>query len=220
MARKTTYTRDDVVAAALLVLERDGVGAVNARRVADAMNASTAPVYSNYANMEELIAAVLERATDMILEYGRRPWTEDLFLNMGVGFLHFAFDHPELFRALFLGCGQPRPQEPYLVRAMLKDLDRHPVLGDLPADHKQELLFQASIYSLGVATTMVNGSWDNPDLDLAVSWLRSVGGLLVRAALQSAGLPMPPEMEHQLGEFVVPWRQCPGYTDQEDGHED
>jgi hypothetical protein len=48
------------------------------------------------------------------------------------------------------------------------------------------------------------------------AWLRSVGGLLSRAALESAGRPMPPEMERNLGEFVVPWRHpgCPGRKDE------
>ena len=76
MARKTTFTREDVVAAALRVIDQEGLGALSARRVAEAMKASTAPVYSNFANMDELLAVVMDAAATSVLEYCRRPWSE------------------------------------------------------------------------------------------------------------------------------------------------
>ena len=218
MARKTTFSREDVEQAAMTILEAEGAGAVTARRVADAMGASTAPVYSNYTSMEELLAAVLARATACIVEYCRRPWTDDLFLNMGLGFVHFTNDHPQLFRALYLdsatGCGD----EDHLFEVLRRDLDGHPVLGSLPDDHKDELLFQSSVYPLGIATTVATGMWDTPEMEVIESWLRSVGGALSRAAMDSAGLDMPAEMENQVGEFVVPWRHagCHSRKDEND----
>ncbi len=207
MARKTVFSRADVIEAALAVLEAEGLGSVTARRVADAMGASTAPVYSNFASMEELLGDVMRQASQMIIGACRRPWTEDGFLNMGVGFVHFAHDHPQLFRALYLDSSWGHRNEDLVFAALLDDLAAHPVLGQLPPDHREELLFQASVYTMGLATSLVTGVWPDPDLDLAESWLRSVGGLLARAAMESARLPMPPEMARSLGEFVVPWRQ-------------
>jgi AcrR family transcriptional regulator len=215
MARKTVFEAEDVVAAAQGVLEADGLAAVTARRVADALGASTAPVYSNFASMDDLIAAVMRRASRQIVAFCRRPWTEDPFLSMGVGFVHFAHEHPQLFRALYLDSAGGASTEDLVFAALLADLAAHPVLGRLPADHREELLFQASIYTMGIATSLVTRAWPDPDLDLAESWLRSVGGLLVRAALESAGQPLPPEMARSVGEFVVPWRPpgCPATKD-------
>jgi AcrR family transcriptional regulator len=220
MARKTTFRREDVERAAMALLEAEGVKAVTARRVAEAMGASTAPVYSNYASMEELIRVLLSRAGDVIVDYCRRPWTEDLFLNMGVGFVRFSIDHPQLFRALYLDSPTARAAEDrHVFETLRHDLDRHPGLGPLPADHKDELLFQASIYTLGIATTVTTGMWADPDLEVVEKWLRSVGGALTRAAMESAGLPLPAEMESELGEFVVPWRH-PGCATPEEDHHD
>lgn len=209
MPRKTTFTSDDVIQAAMSVLEADGLASVTARRVADALGASTAPVYSNYANMDELLDAVCSVASDMIVEYTRRPWTEDSFLSMGVGFVHFAIDHPQLFRAMYLDSARSVPSEPKIVAALLDDLGRHPMLGGLPDDHLNELLFQASVYTLGIATTLVTGVWPDPDLAAVESWLCSIGDLLSRAAFESAGMEIPEEMKQRMGEFVVPWRQVP-----------
>jgi AcrR family transcriptional regulator len=220
MARKTTFTAQDVESAAMALLEAEGVKAVTARRVADAMGASTAPVYSNYASMEELLAVLLGRASERIVAYCRRPWTEDQFLNMGVGFVRFAIEHPQLFRALYLDSGAAHAQDDeHIFEALRRDLDGHPGLGELPADHKDELLFQASIYTLGIATTVVTGMWDDPELEVVERWLRSVGGALTRAAMESAGMPIPPELERELGEFVVPWRH-PGCSSRKDTDHD
>jgi len=219
MARKTTFTQDDVVQAAFTVLEAEGVQAVTARRVADALGASTAPVYSNYANMDDLMGVVLSRVETMILEYCRRPWTNDIFLNMGVGFMQFCIAHPMLFRAIYLDRKAVHCSEARVEKSLLSDLDRHPVLKDLPQDHKEELLFQTSVYTLGIATTVVSGIWEDPDPETLVSWLQSVGGLLVRAAMESAGLAIPAEMENSLGTFVVPWRgplSCNGQEEAND----
>jgi len=217
MARKTVFTRDDVVEAAVGILETEGLAAVTARKVADAMGASTAPVYSNFASMEDLLAAVMDRGADLIVAYCRKPRTEDRFLDMGVGFVHFAHEHPQFFRALYLDSAWGGRTEERIYAALLADLASHPVFGALPAGHRTELLFQASVYTLGISTSLVSGLWPDPDLELAESWLRSVGGLLCRAALESAGLPMPGELSRSFGDFVVPWRH-PGCQDQDPDH--
>ena len=206
MARKTTFTREDVVAAALRVIDQEGLGALSARRVAEAMKASTAPVYSNFANMDELLAVVMDAAATSVLEYCRRPWSDDEFLNMGLGFVHFAVDHPRLFRAMYLESRLGKENDGRVESGLLDDLARHTLLGQLPEDHREELLFQASIYTLGIATTVVTGLWDEPDLATVESWLRSVGGLLVGAAVESAGLAVPDGTFAMTEDFVVPWR--------------
>lgn len=206
MARKTTFTRDDVVTAALQVIDDEGLGAMSARRVAEAMRASTAPVYSNFASMDELLTVVMDAAATRVLAYCRRRWSDDEFLNMGLGFVHFAIDHPRLFRAMYLESRLDRESDGRVERGLLDDLARHPLLGQLPDDHREELLFQASIYTLGIATTVVTGVWDEPDLATIESWLRGVGGLLVRAAVESAGVAVPDGTFATMEDFVVPWR--------------
>lgn len=219
MARKQTFGRDEVLQAALDVVARKGIGGLTARRVARQLGASTAPVYSNFASMDTLLEAVRGRLQEMILDYCRRPWSDDAFLNMGIGYVRFASEHPRLFRALNLEQAGQMGREQDVLTTLAKDLDAHPFLGGLPQDHKDELLFQASIFTLGIATTVVTGRWPDPDLPTVERWLRSVGGLLARAALDAAGLPVPPELDKSLGAFVVPWRR-PARPGMEDGADD
>ncbi len=209
MARKSTFTRDDILRAALAVIARDGFDTVTARRVGEELGASTAPVYSNFGSMEVLTRGALELASDQLLAYFRRPWTDEPFLNMGLGYLHFAHEHPNLFKALYFERHGDFDIEARLVPALLADLDAHPWLGDLPRPIKEELLFQASVYSHGLATLICTGQWRNPDLTQATTWLHSVGGLLVRAAVEAAGWPPCPDLDLRFGEFTIPWRIQP-----------
>lgn len=208
MPRKSIYSRDDVALAALAVVDAGGLGALTARRVALAIGSSTAPVYSSFRSMEELAEEVHRLIVELILDYCRRSWTRDAFLSMGLGFVHFADDHPQLFRALYLeqpGVGYDAEHD--VLAELVRDLDGHPFIGGLPQDHKDELLFQAGIYALGIATTVVTERWQEPDFASIESWLNSIGGLLIRAAMNSAGRPVPQEVEHRFGKFTVPWRK-------------
>lgn len=206
MPRKSTFTREDVVAAGLEAVERHGLVGLTARRVGERLGASTAPVYSNFASMDQLTAAVLEAACARLLACCRRAWTDDAFLNMGVGYLHFAAAEPALFTALYLAPHADFVVEERVVPQLLADLDDHPYLGSLPPAIKEELLFQAGIYSHGLATLICTGQWREPDLELAVGWLRSVGGLLVRAAFEAAGQEPCADVELRFGAFTIPWR--------------
>ncbi len=212
MARKTTFSRNDVLQAALAVVDQDGFDALTARRVGEEIGASTAPVYSNFGNMVELQLGVLELACTQLLAYFRRPWTDEAFLNMGIGYLHFAQEHPRLFKALYFERHGEFEADARLVPALLADLDAHPWLGALPRPIKEELLFQAAIYSHGLATMICTGQWRNPDLEQATAWLHSVGGLLVRAAVEAAGWPPCADIALRFGEFTIPWRIRPDHT--------
>jgi AcrR family transcriptional regulator len=72
-------TRDDVVAAALAVADRDGVGAMTIRAVAKAVGAPPMSLYSHFGNKEELLgfmyAAVAKR---LYADHGCASWQEEL----------------------------------------------------------------------------------------------------------------------------------------------
>ena len=80
---------------------------------------------------------------------------------------------------------------------------------------KTRLALAAAGAVLVAVLAVVTGLWPEPDLAALETWLRSVGGLLVRAAMESAGLEMPEDMQRHMGEFVVPWRH-PGCATTED----
>ena len=58
-------SKDEIIDAAIEVLRDDGFAAINARSVAKKMGCSTQPIYFSFKNMEELKAALTDRAIRM-----------------------------------------------------------------------------------------------------------------------------------------------------------
>jgi AcrR family transcriptional regulator len=188
MARKLLFTREDVLDAAFSVVEKDGLSKLTARRVAEQLGASTAPVYSNYTSMDELEMAVLQRAKDLLLDYATRHHTDDRFLNMGVGVLVFAREHCNVFRALFLDQTRGYDPEPDLMPVLLEILAGEQSLVLLSVDERERLLHHMAIFSHGLATWSCTSPGIDTPLAESVACLEDVGGTLVHAALREAGV--------------------------------
>jgi AcrR family transcriptional regulator len=111
-------TRDRLVAATLVVLERDGPAAVQARTVAGEIGASTMAVYTHFGGMPKLIEAVLREGLARFAEHTRGvPHTEDPMADLiagGLAYGEFALQNPQLYRLLFgltdLGRGLKLPE--------------------------------------------------------------------------------------------------------------
>ena len=58
MPPKVRISKKDIVTAAVALVRKDGVQAINARNIASALNCSTQPVFSNFATMDDLRNAV------------------------------------------------------------------------------------------------------------------------------------------------------------------
>ena len=104
MPPKPEITREKILSAACSLLAQQGMEAVTARAVAQALGCSTQPIYSACGGMEELraaaYAAALERA-GQAMRAGHDPHY-NAPLNLGLGYLRLAAEEKQLFRALFL----------------------------------------------------------------------------------------------------------------------
>lgn len=187
MARKTVYTGDDIVAAALEIVDEHGIGDLTARRVADRLGASTAPVYSNFASMEALQSAVVHRAKDLLLAYTEEQHTENPFLDMGVGVTKFARDHCNLYRVLFLDQIKDYDPSNDVFYALLDRLAADPELGKLPEVVRGDLLDVLATFTHGLATAICTGLADEYDQETITAYLSQVGEIFIEAARARAG---------------------------------
>jgi AcrR family transcriptional regulator len=98
-------TRDRLLAAALVVLERDGPAAIQARTLAREIGASTMAVYTQFGGMPALIDAMLREGFARFAEHIRAvPHTEDPVADLiagGLAYGEFAMQSPQLYRWLF-----------------------------------------------------------------------------------------------------------------------
>ena len=105
MPPKIKFTNDDVIQAAMRVVEEKGLSSLAARNVDAFLRSSSAPVYYHFANMDDLDMCVVKETERMLLEYTSKPYSDRVFLNMGTGVVVFACEHPLLDRALMLEGG-------------------------------------------------------------------------------------------------------------------
>lgn len=105
-------SKDEIVDAAVEVLCDGGFSAVNARSVAKKLGCSTQPIYFSFRNMDELKAAVSERAVKMHTMRVRdslriHEGNDSRYSSYGMGFVKFAAEEKQLFRWLYLEGEQP-----------------------------------------------------------------------------------------------------------------
>lgn len=108
-------SREEILRAAEAVLRDGGFSAINARSVAKKLGCSTQPIYASFKNMEELKAALTQRAIalhtrrvrDSLQAHGGN---DSRYSSYGMGFVRFAAEEKQLFRWLYL---EGKQQGPY-----------------------------------------------------------------------------------------------------------
>ncbi|MCP4716799.1 MAG: TetR/AcrR family transcriptional regulator [Deltaproteobacteria bacterium] len=102
MPPKTTFDKDQVIQAAFAIVLEQGVVELSARKVAERLGSSPAPVYSCFKSMQELEQAVVGKVTGLLYEYTGKEYTGFEPLDLSVGMVLFARDYSKLYRTLFL----------------------------------------------------------------------------------------------------------------------
>lgn len=102
MPPRARITRDMVVDAAFAITRAEGAEAVNARTVSQKLGCSTQPVMYHFGKIEDLKRAVYQKLDRFHTEYLLCPRPgEDAMLSIGLNYIRFAVEEPNLFRFLF-----------------------------------------------------------------------------------------------------------------------
>ena len=103
MAPRNKYTREEMVEAAVRVVQEKGIDALTAKALASELGVSTQPVFTCFHTIEEAkreVRSAAERVYDKYVEEGLRMKVP--FLGVGMQYIHFAKEEPQLYRLLFL----------------------------------------------------------------------------------------------------------------------
>ncbi len=199
MPPSVRFGKEEIIRAALDVVREEGIAQLSARNVADKMGASTAPIYSSFPSMEELIKAVYFAASERMIEYMSHPWTGAPFLNMGIGMTLLARDEPNLYKMLNFEIppfeyNMHEEEERYLA-LMAHD----PLFSAMPRGYMKPLLQKMTIVTHGLASFVCTGQIRKVTVRWVAEWLEEVGGAVIADTFRRAGLEIP---EDQPG--IVP----------------
>ncbi len=116
MPPKVKVTKSDIINAAVDIVRDGGAEAINARTIASVLNCSTQPIFFNFATMNELRFAVIEKADALCQEYIQREVESGnypAYKASGMAYIRFAKEEKELFKLLYMRdrSGETAPQE-------------------------------------------------------------------------------------------------------------
>jgi AcrR family transcriptional regulator len=150
--------RRALIAAATELLEREGAEALSFRAVARTAGVSQSAPYNHFTGKEDLLATVAEAGfralgTAQAETAARASAGEDRLIALGLSYIGFAADHPQLYRLMF-GVGVPDwhayPQVSEAKQASFAPI-RAALGEDFPSNHDATALEHAALAAWGLA---------------------------------------------------------------------
>ena len=184
MPPKVKFDKEAIIEAAFDVAKKEGLTGITARSVAARLGASVAPIYVNFATIDDLVNAVVEHVFSISEALLAKQKGKSIFENIGKASLEFAREYPVLYQELSI---QPNPYlasyekiENSMIEAMAED----EMMRDWTLEERRHVFLKMRVFQMGLSAMVANGhvpSWmDNQGFD---QLLMEVGDDILRAQL-------------------------------------
>ena len=185
MPPKTRITKDRIIQAAIEVVRQSGYESINARTVSLQLNCSTQPVMYHFSTIDAMKRAVYAEADHLHTAYMMTiPPEEDPVLGIGLNYIRFAREEPQLFRFLF----QSGYAEENSLLEMIDSEELIPVLAamqegaGLSMDKTKELFLTVALFAHGYASILANNGLEYDEKQIAEHLERAWNGAFLAAA--------------------------------------
>ena len=183
MPPKAKITKDMILDAAMEVAREEGAENINARTVSKKLNCSTQPVMYHFATIEELKKAVYAKVDGYHSEYlmNRERQQKGVMLEIGLNYIRFAIEEPNLFRFLF--------QSGYAVENSLLEMidseELKPILSvmqeamEMNTEQTKEVFLTIAMFAHGYASIIANNSLEYDEALVAAHLERAYRGAVL-----------------------------------------
>lgn len=104
MSARKKIGKEDIIDACLNIIRKDGMDALNARKIAKALGCSTQPLFYYYENMDEIKNEVLQEISKLFNQaLLKSNYDQPVYKDIGVNYIRFASNEPEFFKIMFQG---------------------------------------------------------------------------------------------------------------------
>ncbi len=181
MPPKVKFEKENIIQAAFNIVRKNGWQGLSARAIAEELNSSTRPIYTHLKSMKDLEENVVKKAILLLEEYASKTRTGDKWADHGLGFVLFAKNEKQLFKAIF----DEKHNHFYkkfsleLFNKMGEDLKDYPLFKDFPEERKNNLRIIRATVDHGIAFMLAN-SYEHESLaDDELAWrIKATGDLL------------------------------------------
>ena len=196
MPPKTRITRYMIINAAIEVARKSGFETINARTVSEQLRCSTQPIMYHFSTIEAMKRAAYAEADHRHSEYMMTISPEqDPLLGIGLNYIRFAVEEPQLFRFLF----QSGYAEENNLLEMVDSEELVPVLAAMQAgsglsmEKTREVFITVALFAHGYASIIANNGLEY-DENLAAKHLERAWNGAFLAAVQEEQT----ENEHRI----------------------
>ena len=103
MPPKCKFSKEEIVKAALKIVQTNGLDALTARALGESLNSSPRPIFTVFSGMDEVQSEVKAAAKRLYESYQDESMKcEKAFMGSGLGYIKFAAEQPKLFQLLFM----------------------------------------------------------------------------------------------------------------------
>lgn len=186
MARTAVLSKNKILESSFRIVNTQGLEKLTMRSIAKVLGTSTAPIYTQYKNMEELKEDLTSYVDKKLMEYIDQKYTENLFFNIGAGLLSFAYENRIVFQTYYLRKNSLTLLMSKNTSIFIKHMKTDPFLSLLDDSRLISLIDDMRIYTFGLATIICTSD-DNKDLQHYFQQLDSTGDRLIKYHLFSSG---------------------------------
>lgn len=159
MARKKEIFKQKILEVAYKMAIENGVDSLTARKVAEAADCSTQPIYLEFKNMNDLRHQVLEMIQEKLKSsVFEESFVGDPLIDLELSYIYFAAKHPQLFRAMYVEgkFGSANISE-FSMEIGLRKLEESYPENDFSEDKKRNIVTGSWIIATGIGALVATG---------------------------------------------------------------
>ncbi len=185
MPPKIRITKDMIINAAVEVAKQSGYEKINARTVSEQLHCSTQPVMYHFSTIDAMKRAAYAWVDQMHTEYLMTVSSQDdPILGIGLNYIRFAVEEPQLFRFLF----QSGYAQGNSLLEMIDSEELIPVLAamqegsGLSMEKTRQVFLTVAMFAHGYASIIANNSLEFDETLVAKHLEQAWDGAFLAAA--------------------------------------
>ena len=185
MPKKPTTPKEAMIEGAIKLIRKKGHEALTVRKLAAFLGCSTQPVMYHFATVDSLKRAVYARVDRGHTEYLMQvPSDQDPVLAIGLNYIRYAVEEPQLFRFLF----QSGHTEENSVLDIIDSRELEPVIAAMQEgsgmgrEETRQVFLTVALFAHGYASIIANNSLEYDEALITEHLKRTWNGAVLATA--------------------------------------
>lgn len=186
MARTAALNKQQIIDTAFNIVNENGFDALTIRSIAKELGTSTAPIYTQYENMDDLQKDLYETVLERVDQSLVNNLTPNLFLNIGSGLINFVLNNRKIYTHYFFS---PSSFNQRMRDATMKYIDymrQDLFLSLLKVEQLESIMDDMLTYTFGLISILCTSNQPE-NLDYYIKKLEETGNKIIYYHIFTSG---------------------------------